>query len=87
MAHTCGINSKEFSDLLKQIQISPDKLNNVTKVRSYSGNIDCMGSALISLEIRMCIKLYILNPTHLYTVYGYKINYKLVYIGFNRATL
>ena len=32
MAHTCGINSKEFSDLLKQIQLSPEKLNNVTKV-------------------------------------------------------
>ena len=32
MAHTCGINSKEFSDLLKQIQLSPEKLNSVSKV-------------------------------------------------------
>lgn len=32
MAHTCGINSKEFSDLLKQIQLSPEKLNTVAKV-------------------------------------------------------
>ena len=32
MAHTCGINSKEFSDLLQQIQLSPEKLTAVTKV-------------------------------------------------------
>ena len=39
MAHTCGINSKEFSDLLKQIQLSPEKLNNVTKVSNVVGYI------------------------------------------------
>ena len=41
MAHTCGINSKEFSDLLKQIQLSPEKLNNVTKVSNIFLPILC----------------------------------------------
>ena len=52
MAHTCGINSKEFSDLLKQIQLSPEKLNNVTKVSNVVGYI----------SLRVCyVKLVYLN--------------------------